>query len=63
MRASRLVIAALIALVGLVWIGQGTGLIGGSAMSGSLFWAIVGIVLIVGAVVIVAREARAQPRA
>ena len=35
MRASRLVIAALIALVGLVWIGQGTRLIGGSAMSGT----------------------------
>ena len=63
MRASRLVIAALIALVGLVWIGQGTSLIGGSAMSGNLFWAIVGSVLIVGAVVIAAREARARPRA
>ena len=35
MRASRLVIAILVALVGLVWIAQGTGIIGGGAMSGN----------------------------
>lgn len=63
MRTSRLVIAALVGLVGLVWIGQGSGLIGGSAMSGSLFWAAVGIVLIVVAVALVVLEARARPRA
>ncbi len=58
MRASRLIIALLVALVGLAWIGQGTGIIGGSAMSGSSFWAIVGLVLIVVAGVIAAREWR-----
>jgi hypothetical protein len=58
MRASRLVIALLVALVGLVWIAQGTGIIGGSAMSGSSFWAIVGLVLLVVAAVIAAREWR-----
>ena len=58
MRASRLIIALLVALVGLAWIGQGTGIIGGSAMSGSSFWAIVGLVLLVVAVVIAAREWR-----
>ena len=58
MRASRLIIALLVALVGLAWIGQGTGIIGGSAMSGSSFWAIVGLVLLVVAAVIAAREWR-----
>ena len=62
MRVSRLVVAILLALVGLVWIGQGTNLIGGSAMSGSPFWAIVGLVLIAAALVIVVRERRLAPR-
>jgi hypothetical protein len=43
----RLLLAALCVLVGLVWLGQGVGLIGGSAMTGSSFWAVVGVVLIV----------------
>ncbi len=58
MRPSRLVLAALFALVGLVWIGQGLGLIGGSVMTGSPFWAIVGAALLVVAVVIVMVERR-----
>ena len=57
-RPSRLVLAALFALVGLVWIGQGVGLIGGSVMTGSPFWAIVGAALLVVAVVIVMIERR-----
>jgi flagellar biosynthesis protein FliR len=56
MRPVRLVIALLVALVGLAWIGQGTGLIAGSAMSGTLFWAVVGLVLLGVAVGIVVRE-------
>jgi hypothetical protein len=62
MRPSRLVLAALFALVGLVWIGQGIGAIGGSVMTGSPFWAVVGAVLIVIAVVIVVLERRPRPR-
>jgi apolipoprotein N-acyltransferase len=60
MRPTRLVIAAVLALVGLVWLGQGVGLIGGSAMSGSGFWAAVGVVLLVlaGVVVMVERRRR-----
>ena len=61
MRPSRLVLAALFALVGLVWIGQGIGAIGGSVMTGSPFWAVVGAVLIViaGAIVVIERRRRA----
>jgi divalent metal cation (Fe/Co/Zn/Cd) transporter len=58
MRLSRLVVAAILFLVGLVWIGQGTGRIAGSAMSGISFWAAAGVVLVVLAVVILVRERR-----
>jgi glucose dehydrogenase len=54
MRRSSVVLA----LVGLIWLGQGVGLIGGSAMSGSSFWAIVGVVLLVAAGGVVLREMR-----
>ena len=62
MRRSRLVIGLVLALIGLVWLGQGTGLIAGSAMSGSSFWAVVGIALLVAAVVVVMREVRPAAR-
>jgi glucose dehydrogenase len=58
MRRPSLILAVLLALVGLVWLGQGIGLIGGSVMSGSSFWAIVGLVLLVVAGILVAREVR-----
>jgi hypothetical protein len=58
MRFSRLIVAALLFLVGLVWIGQGTGNIAGSAMSGVSFWAAAGIVLVVLALVVLVRERR-----
>lgn len=56
MRLSRILVAAVLFLVGLLWIGQGTGRIGGSAMSGVSFWAAVGVVFVMLAVVVVARE-------
>jgi hypothetical protein len=49
MNRLRIGISIMMALVGLVWIGQGIGLVGGSAMSGQSVWAAVGIVLVVGA--------------
>lgn len=58
MRPTRLVLALVIALAGLVWLGQGLGFIPGSFMTGSLFWAVVGAVLVGLAVVIVAAERR-----
>lgn len=58
MRTSRLVIAIIVGLLGLVWIGQGLGYIGGGFMSGSSFWATVGTLLVVVAVAIVLVEAR-----
>ena len=58
MRPTRLVLAAVLALVGIVWLGQGLGFIEGSFMTGSLFWAAVGVVLLAGAVLLVLLERR-----
>jgi len=58
MRQTRLVIALFLGLLGLAWIGQGSGLIGGSAMSGTTFWAVVGVVLVLVAVGLVVAERR-----
>ncbi len=47
MSALRIVVAVVLFLVGMVWLGQGVGFIGGSAMTGSSFWAVVGAALVV----------------
>jgi hypothetical protein len=52
MRKSRLAIAAVLLVVGVLWIGQGTGTVGGSAMSGQSMWALVGGILVAGGLVI-----------
>jgi len=46
MTAARYVIAGVLALVGVVWIGQGMGLIGGSFMSNQPVFAILGAALL-----------------
>lgn len=56
MRPSRLLVGIIVLLIGLFWIGQGSGIIGGSAMSGSPFWEAVGVVLLVIGVAIALRE-------
>ena len=58
MRVSRLIIALVLVAIGLVWLGQGIGLVGGSAMSGSAFWAVVGALLVLAAGAILVLERR-----
>jgi glucose dehydrogenase len=58
MRRSRLIIAVVLAVVGLAWLGQGLDLVKGSPMSGSSVWAIVGLVLLVLAGLILVNERR-----
>jgi hypothetical protein len=57
----RPVVAILMLLLGLVWIGQGAGLLGGSAMSGQTVWAVIGVVLVVGAAWLVWSGRRTAP--
>ena len=44
MNRLRLVVSVLLLLIGLVWIAQGIGLVGGSAVSGQSIWAWIGAV-------------------
>lgn len=62
MRPSRLVLTVVLLLVGLVWIGQGLGLIGGSAMSGAPIWAVIGAGLVLAAVALAWSERRSVAR-
>lgn len=63
MRWMLIVIGGLLVLFGAVWTLQGLNILGGSAMSGTTFWAVVGpIVAIVGIGLVVAGlRRRAQP--
>ncbi len=59
----RRVLGAVLFLTGVVWIGQGTNLIQGSSMTGSMFWAVMGIVCVVGGLVLLGwpwRQSRAE---
>lgn len=48
----RRIAGALLGLTGLVWIGQGTTLIEGSSMTGSTFWAVMGVLCLVAGLVL-----------
>jgi hypothetical protein len=61
MRSFRLVAGLVLALLGVLWVGQGVGLIGGSFMTGSGIWAVIGMILLVVAGVLLALELR-RPR-
>jgi hypothetical protein len=61
MNRMRLVVAAVLLLVGVAWIGQGTGTVAGSAMSGQSIWALVGGVLVVAGLAIGLRELIRRP--
>jgi hypothetical protein len=52
MRTGAIVFAALIGLLGLVWLGQGLGLIKGSFMTGSGLWGGIGAVLVAASVAV-----------
>ncbi len=54
--------AAALVLIGAVFTLQGIGMLGGSAMTGSPFWAVVGVILIVAGVIVGWRALRPAPR-
>jgi hypothetical protein len=64
--AVRRVLGAVLFLTGVVWIGQGADLIKGSTMTGSTFWAVMGIVCVAGGLFLLGwpwrqRQSRAEP--
>jgi hypothetical protein len=60
-RPVALVLGGILVVIGLIWFLQGIGVLGGSAMSGVVLWAIVGpIVALVGAFLLV-RAQRSKP--
>ena len=44
MRSGLIVVGALLLLLGIVWVGQGANLIGGSFMTGQTMWLVIGVV-------------------
>ncbi len=60
---TRVVVAVILLVVGLVWAGQGIGLIGGSFMSGQAVWAVIGAILIVFACALLQSVHRESRRA
>ena len=58
MRALALLPSAILILVGAIFTGQGFGAIPGSFMTGSRFWGVTGIAMIVGGVAILVFAAR-----
>jgi hypothetical protein len=57
---TRIVGGGIIVATGLVWIGQGTGLVPGSFMSGDPFWAWTGLFAVVVGVGLIAWAWRAR---
>jgi len=60
-RIVRLVLGAVLTLLGLLWILQGLNIIGGSGMSGHAIWAVVGIVIGAVGMFLVVRTLRTPP--
>jgi hypothetical protein len=56
----RLVLGTVLIVVGVIWIGQGVGAIGGSFMTGQAIWAVFGAVALLCGVVLI-RGARRAP--
>lgn len=58
-----IVVGALLSAVGIVWMLQGLNVLGGSVMSGSSLWAVIGpIVLVIGLVLVAVGIARRRRR-
>ncbi|MBM7831017.1 hypothetical protein JOE59_001722 [Agromyces cerinus] len=55
-------IGALVVVMGVVFMFQGIGLIGGSAMTGSLLWAILGPIIALGGLALIVVGLRSRPK-
>jgi hypothetical protein len=57
-RPARIAIAVILVLLGAVWLGQGLGVLPGGFMRGSLFWGVLGGVLVAVGAALLAVERR-----
>lgn len=55
-------LGAVAALIGLVWIGQGIGLIGGSSMTNDPTWLVIGLVVLVIGIGLIVLSTRGRSR-
>lgn len=60
-RVAMIILGVLVVLVGVIWIGQGLGLIPGSVMTGDRTWFYIGIVMVLIGVVLLVSGLR-RPR-
>jgi len=60
MHRARAILAFILIAAGLVWIGQGSGVLPGSFMSGDPKWAWIGAALVVVGIAIAALEVRSR---
>jgi hypothetical protein len=56
------VLGVVLALIGAVWTLQGAGLLGGSFMTGSRLWLVIGLVALVAGVWLLVRSLRTRSR-
>jgi hypothetical protein len=58
-----LIVIGVIALIaGAIWVGQGTGMIAGSVMTGDRTWLLIGLIVGVVGIVLIALGLRRRPR-
>jgi hypothetical protein len=58
MRRTLVLVGALLIIVGSVWIFQGAGVIGGSFMTGSSSWLVIGVVCVLVGIAVAVRGLR-----
>jgi hypothetical protein len=57
----RWIVAGVVIVIGLAWIGQGSGVLPGSLMSGDPRWALIGAVLVAVGIVVAWTAVRRRP--
>ncbi len=57
-RPVTLVIGGILVVIGLIWFFQGIGVLGGSAMSGVVLWAVIGPIVAIAGVALILRGRR-----
>ena len=60
-RPVALAIGGILVVIGLIWFFQGIGVLGGSAMSGVVLWAVIGPIVAIAGISLIVRSRRGTP--